>query len=87
MVSGATIFKDRADNGKVKGTTDFRRSTMKGPVQKANGLACFVINMIVPRKVIADPDTREFNAANSFDGLDVHQRDQRAAYEDKGPSW
>ena len=42
----------------------------------ANGLACFltnVINMIVPGKVKADPDTKEFNTANRFDGLVVHQ--------------
>lgn len=49
---------------------------MKGPVQIANGLSCFltyVINMIIPRKVTADPNTKEFNTANSFDGLVVHQ--------------
>ena len=45
-------------------------------MQKANGLACFltnVINVIVLGKVKANPDTKEFNAANFFDGLVVHQ--------------
>ena len=49
---------------------------MKRPVQKANGFTCFltyVIKMIIPGKVIADPDTKEFHTANSFDGLVVHQ--------------
>ena len=47
-----------------------------GQVQKANGLACFltnVIHMIVPGKVIANPDTKQFTTATSFDGLVVHQ--------------
>ena len=48
---------------------------MKGPVQKAIVLRAFLqmINMIGPGKVIADPGTKEFNTANSFDWFVVHQ--------------
>ena len=49
---------------------------MKGPVYIANGLMCllaYVINLIIPRKDKADPNTKEFDTANSFDGLVVHQ--------------
>ena len=32
-----------------------------------------MINLIIPRKVRADPNTKEFDTANSFDRLVVHQ--------------
>ena len=32
-----------------------------------------MISLIIPRKVRADTNTKEFNTANSLDGLLVHQ--------------
>lgn len=76
MEDDGTIFQDGADKGQVKRTADMKESIVEGPMQKANGLASFlanVVNVVIPRKVVADPDAKEFDRANSFNWLVIHE--------------